>query len=98
MLKLKGSEATSRMMPFTEPYHIHGFTKKSICRLAESVGLSVEFLMCKYTYGHIERYKHPFSLLRFSKRQLFGAFHQFSDALDCGINMEVMCTKKQSCR
>lgn len=93
-MKLKGSTATCRLMPFSEPYHVLGFTKKSIKKLAESIGLEIEFLMCKYSYGHLERYKHPFSLLRSVKIKIFGAIHQICDGLNGGMNMEVLFTKQ----
>ncbi len=95
VLKLKGSKTTSRMMPFSEPYHILGFTKKAIKQLAGSVGLHVEFLIRKYSYNHIDRYKHSFSYPRFIKRNIFGAFHQICDGLDNGMNMEVLLTKQE---
>lgn len=89
-LSLLGSTTTSRMMPFSEPYHVLGFTKKSIRRLGETVGLAVRFLMCKYSYNHIERYKHPFSFTQLAKRTLYGACNQLFDAVNDGMNMEVV--------
>jgi len=91
--KLLGKKVTSRMMPFAIPYHILGFTKKSINHLAKSVGLNVEFLMCKYSYANIESSKLPFSIRRFSKRKFYGAINKISDALNNGANMEVLLTK-----
>jgi 2-polyprenyl-3-methyl-5-hydroxy-6-metoxy-1,4-benzoquinol methylase len=95
-IKLKGGTATSRLMPFSEPYHVLGFTKKSIKRLAESIGLNVEFIQCKYSHGHLERYKRSFSLPRSVKIKIFGAIHQICDVLNDGMNMEVLFTKKKT--
>jgi hypothetical protein len=83
------------MMPFSEPYHILGFTKKSIRRLGETVGLTVRFLMCKYSYNHIERYKHPFSFAQLAKRTIYGVINQLCDAVNGGMNMEVVLTKQK---
>jgi hypothetical protein len=80
-------------MPFSEPYHILGFTKKSITFLGKAIGLSVPFLICKYGYGHLERFQRPFSLNKMLKRFLLAPLHLLSDGLNNGMNMEVVFVK-----
>lgn len=94
-LKLKGSKGTSRLMPFAEPYHPLGFTKKSIKRLAQLTGLSIPKLHCKYTYYYVESYRQHRSLKRKLKKTVFGIMHGMSDALNNGMNMEVVFLKEK---
>ena len=96
VLALTGSNATSRTMPFFEPYHTMGFTKKSIVFLGEKIGLSIPFLECRYSYGHCERFKRPLTFLRTFKRISLAPFHVLADILNIGMNMEVVFVKKDA--
>ncbi len=91
--KVRGRKTTSRIMPFAEPYHIIGFSKKSILQLANKVDLRVTELFRSHSYFHIPREKAPFTTKGFLRRHLFGAVHRFSDAIGQGMNMEVVFVK-----
>lgn len=90
---LKGRNITSRMMPFSNPYHIQGFSKRSIVALSDEIGLEVKSLKCKYSYNHLIRYKNQLTMIQKFRKKIVGNIHIVSDLLNCGMNMEVMLTK-----
>ena len=90
---IRGQSVTSRMMPFSEPYHILGFTKKSVNQLGSSVGLRILRLTCNHSYNHIQRYKGKTSTIKSIRRTALGIFHLVCDAFNSGMNMEVVFIK-----
>jgi 2-polyprenyl-3-methyl-5-hydroxy-6-metoxy-1,4-benzoquinol methylase len=96
VLRLMGNDRTYRIAPFTEPYHLLGFSKSSIHYLAKSLNLEVISLVRHYSYNHRERYKSAVSLGRFVKKEMFGAVSLLSDIFDDGMNMEVVFTPHKS--
>ncbi|MBI4723073.1 MAG: class I SAM-dependent methyltransferase [Candidatus Stahlbacteria bacterium] len=96
VFELKGSNQTSRIMPFSEPYHIIGFSKQSILYLGKILNLTIPYLIRKFSYNHIERYKQSFSITQLLCRQVFGLVHRFCDTIDKGVNMEVVFVKSKA--
>jgi len=90
MLRFMGGSRSFRTAPFTEPYHLLGFSRASICYLAQVLNLEVPLLVRRYSYYHRERYKRVVSVGRFLKKKLFGAISLLSDMADNGMNMEVV--------
>ena len=88
--KILGRNTTCRIAPFIEPYHVLGFSMPSIRYLAKSLNLEMPYCIRHYSYGHRERNKHPFSPGRFIKKNALGLLHLVSDAVDNGMNMEVV--------
>lgn len=85
---------TCRIAPFIEPYHVLGFSKTSIQCLAQMLNLEIPYLIRHYSYGHLERYKRPFSPWRIVRKSSFGLLSILSDAFDNGMNMEVIFIRK----
>ncbi|MFC1615907.1 class I SAM-dependent methyltransferase [Patescibacteria group bacterium] len=83
---MRGKKHTSRIMPFAEPYHILGFSQKSIRKMAEEVGLEVPEIMCGKTYYGLDRVGKDNSL----KKRAASLMHDFADVIDMGMNMEVV--------
>jgi len=92
-LRITGSKATSRLMPFAPPYHVLGFTEKSLRYIASATGFEIHFLVRKYSYNYIKRFKTGFSPVRTLKRYLFGMLYLIGDAVGNGSNMEAVLIK-----
>jgi hypothetical protein len=84
---------TSRTMPFSEPYHVLGFSRVPIKYLGNLLGFRIPFMICKYSYNHIERYIQPLTFVKVIKRFFFGIFHQLSDGMNNGMNLEAVFVK-----
>jgi SAM-dependent methyltransferase len=93
VLRLAGSRSTCRLMPFAPPYHVLGFSEKSLRYAAEKSGFGVRFLGRKYSYNHIRRLKGGFSVTGTIKRSLMGALYLLSDWAGNGTNMEALLSK-----
>lgn len=95
LFRLTGSKSTSRLMPFAPPYHLMGFTEKSLRYVSGQVGFEVCFIIRKFSYNHIKRFKTRFSPVGAFKRCLLGVLFLAGDAAGNGSNMEALFRKNE---
>jgi len=96
--RLTGKPHTAMISPFKKPYHLVGFSRKSMRFLAHALSLRVVSLTCDKSYLHIDQVvysgfkaKLPYRLLR----KIAGLVYLFSDVVGMGSNLEAILIKPQ---
>jgi 2-polyprenyl-3-methyl-5-hydroxy-6-metoxy-1,4-benzoquinol methylase len=94
--RLMGKPYTAMISPFKNPYHLVGYSRKSMRFLAHALSLRVVSLTCDKSYLHIDQVvytgfkaKLPYRLLR----KIGGLVYLFSDIIGMGSNLEAICIK-----
>lgn len=93
IFRLAHSSSTSRIAPFIEPYHVTGFSKKSITFLADLINAKIRLLTCKYSYDSVKKTGGRETIKRIGRRHIFGMVHTIADSINDGVNMEVILTR-----
>jgi glycosyltransferase involved in cell wall biosynthesis/SAM-dependent methyltransferase len=96
MLRLAGAGKTSRIRPFAEPYHVLGFSQKSIYCMSDILNLDIKCFIRHYSYNHRERCRHAVTPWGFVRKKLFGALGLLSDLVDNGMNMEIVFVPRET--
>jgi len=94
--RLTGKLYTAMISPFKKPYHLVGFSRKSMRFLAGALSLRVASLTCNKSYLHIDQVaytgfkaKLPY---RFA-RKIGGMVYWLSDLVGMGSNLEAIFIK-----
>ncbi|MFH1002485.1 MAG: methyltransferase domain-containing protein [bacterium] len=97
MIYLKGNETSVKISPFSEPYHINGFTKRSLKELGRKCSFNVEYISIgkDYEANKSKRYlgRNKDKQKRTISNWLEGVFCYLADKIGKGTNMEAIFSR-----